>query len=48
MKMAERICPQDFQHTRVVRNMVSTLVKRAKPSYCSEVREFAGRIGLLD
>lgn len=48
LKMAERICPQDFQHTRVVRNMVSTLVKLAKPSYSSEVREFAGRIGLLD
>ncbi len=27
---------------------VSTLVKRAKPSYASEVREFAGRIGLLN
>jgi transcriptional regulator with XRE-family HTH domain len=48
LKMAERICPQDFQHTRVVRGMVTTLVKRAKPSYAPEVREFAGRIGLLD
>lgn len=48
LKMAERICPQDFQHTRVVRNMVSTLIKRAKPSYAGEVREFAGRIGLLE
>ena len=48
LKMAERICPQDFQHTRVVRSMVTTLVKRAKPSYAPEVREFAGRIGLLD
>ncbi|MGH3796924.1 MAG: helix-turn-helix domain-containing protein [Pseudonocardiaceae bacterium] len=48
LKMAERICPQDFQHTRVVRNMVSSLAKRAKPSYASEVREFAGRIGLLE
>jgi transcriptional regulator with XRE-family HTH domain len=48
LKMAERLCPQDFQHTRGVRSMVSTLVKRAKPSYAPEVREFAGRIGLLD
>lgn len=48
LKMAERLCPQDFQHTRGVRSMVTTLVKRAKPSYASEVREFAGRIGLLD
>jgi hypothetical protein len=46
--MAERICPQDFQYKRDVRGMVSTLVKRAKPSYAPEVREFAGRIGLLD
>ncbi len=48
LKMAERLCPQDFQHKRDVRSMVSALVKRAKPSYASEVREFAGRIGLLD
>lgn len=48
LKMAERLCPQDFQHNRDVRSMVTTLVKRAKPSYAPEVREFAGRIGLLD
>ena len=48
LKMVERLCPQDFQYNQVVRGMVTTLVKRAKPSYASEVREFAGRIGLLD
>ena len=48
LKMAEQLCPQDFQHKRDVRGMVSGLVKRAKPSYAPEVREFAGRIGLLD
>ncbi|MGH4019499.1 MAG: helix-turn-helix domain-containing protein [Pseudonocardiaceae bacterium] len=48
LKMAETICPQDFRHRQNVRNMVATLVKRAKPSYASEVREFAGRIGLLN
>ncbi|MGH3772461.1 MAG: helix-turn-helix domain-containing protein [Pseudonocardiaceae bacterium] len=48
LKMAERLCPQDFQHKRDVRSMVTTLVKRAKPSYAPEVREFAGRIGLLN
>jgi transcriptional regulator with XRE-family HTH domain len=48
LKMAERLCPQDFQHKQDVRSMVRTLVKRAKPSYAGEVREFAGRIGLLD
>ena len=46
--MAEQLCPQDFQHKRDVRSMVTTLVKRAKPSYASEVREFAARIGLLN
>ncbi|MGH3855480.1 MAG: helix-turn-helix domain-containing protein [Pseudonocardiaceae bacterium] len=48
LKMAERLCPEDFQHRQDVRSMVRTLVKRAKPSYASEVQEFAGRIGLLD
>ncbi|MGH3831899.1 MAG: hypothetical protein ACRDRS_15875, partial [Pseudonocardiaceae bacterium] len=48
LKMAERLCPQDFRYKRSVRDMVSTLVKRAKPSYAGEVREFAGRIGLLN
>lgn len=48
LKMAERLCSEDFLYKRTMRNMVTTLVKRAKPSYASEVREFAGRIGLLN
>ncbi|MGQ0778302.1 MAG: helix-turn-helix domain-containing protein [Pseudonocardiales bacterium] len=48
LKMAEELCPEDFQHRQEMRNMVRTLVKRAKPSYASEVRAFASRIGLLD
>ncbi|MGH4013808.1 MAG: hypothetical protein ACRDSL_07720 [Pseudonocardiaceae bacterium] len=48
LKMAAKICPQDFLYTEKARSMVNTLVKRAKPSYASEVREFAGQIGLLD
>jgi hypothetical protein len=48
LKMAEQLCPEEFQHRQDVRSMVPTLVKRAKPSYSSKVREFAGRIGLLD
>ncbi|MBV9140349.1 MAG: helix-turn-helix transcriptional regulator [Pseudonocardiales bacterium] len=48
LKMAEQLCPQGFQHNQVVRSMVSTLVKRAKPSYAPDVRAFAARIGLLD
>jgi hypothetical protein len=46
LKMAERLCPQDFQHKRSVRTMVATLVRRAKPSYADDVREFAAHIGL--
>ena len=48
LKMAEQLCPEDFQHRQEIRGMVGTLVKQAKPSYASEVRQFAGRIGLLD
>lgn len=48
LKMAEELCPEDFHHRQDVRNMVRTLLKRAKSSYASGVRAFAGRIGLLD
>ncbi|MGH3939617.1 MAG: helix-turn-helix domain-containing protein [Pseudonocardiaceae bacterium] len=48
LKMIERLCPQEFQYSLTLRGMATTLVKRAKPSYAGEVREFAGRIGLLD
>jgi transcriptional regulator with XRE-family HTH domain len=45
---AERICPEDLQRSYIARALVTTLLKRAKPSYAGEVREFAGRIGLLN
>lgn len=48
LKMAEKLCPEDFRHRQDIRSMVATLVKRAKPSYASEVRGFAERIGLLN
>lgn len=48
LKMAEKLCPENFRHRQDARNMVCTLVGRAKPSYASEVRTFASRIGLLD
>jgi hypothetical protein len=48
LKMAEGFCPEDFHHRQDVRNMVRTLLKRAKSSYASGVRAFAGRFGLLD
>jgi hypothetical protein len=48
LKMAQRICPEDFLRKKIVRSMVATLLRRAKPSYASEVREFANTIGLLN
>jgi hypothetical protein len=48
LKMAEQLCPQDFQHKQNVCSMVNTLAKRAKLSYAHGAREFAGRIGLLN
>lgn len=48
LKMAEELCPEDFQHRQELRNMARTLLKRAKPSYATEVRAFARRIGLLE
>jgi len=47
LKMAEQLCPEDFQLRQDVRIMVRTLLRRAKPSYASEVRLFASRIGLV-
>lgn len=48
LKMAEKVRPQAFIYRREPRQMLTALVRRAKPTYASEVREFAGRIGLLD
>jgi len=48
LRMAAKMCPQDFLYTQEARNMVGTLVKRAGPSYASEVRAFADEIGLLN
>jgi len=48
LKMAEKVRPQAFLYRREPRQMLTALVRRAKPTYASEVREFAGRIALLD
>lgn len=48
LQMAEQLCPEDFLYMPLVRDMVRSLVKRARPSYAGEVRAFADRIGLLD
>lgn len=47
LRMAHRECPQDFQYKPHVRGMVNTLIRRARPSYAAEVREFASTIGLF-
>jgi transcriptional regulator with XRE-family HTH domain len=47
LKMAEKVRPQAFIYRREPRQMLTALVRRAKPTYASEVREFAERIGLL-
>ncbi|MGH3997511.1 MAG: helix-turn-helix domain-containing protein, partial [Pseudonocardiaceae bacterium] len=33
---AERLCAEDFQRSHIARSLVTTLVKRAKPSYAPE------------
>jgi hypothetical protein len=45
--MAERLCPRDLRRKGTVRELVTTLVGRARPSSAAEVRGFAARIGLL-
>jgi transcriptional regulator with XRE-family HTH domain len=47
LHMAEKSMPQAFLYQSQPRALVASLVKRAKPSYASEVRAFAERIGLL-
>jgi len=48
LKMAEKVRPQAFVYRREPRQMLTALIRRAKPTYASEVREFAERIELLD
>lgn len=48
LQMAYRQCPQDFEYKRTTQDLVRTLVRRARPSYAAEVREFAARVGMLD
>jgi hypothetical protein len=47
LQMAYRQCPEDFGFRRNPREMVTTLVRRARPSFAPEVREFAHTVGLL-
>jgi transcriptional regulator with XRE-family HTH domain len=47
LQMAEKVWPQAFAYQQETRGMLLSLIRRAKPSYASEVRAFAERIGLL-
>ena len=48
LQMAHKQCPEDFPYKGTVRTMVHTLVRRARRSYASEIREFARTVALLD
>lgn len=47
LRMAQRECPQDFLYKRNLQGMVNTLVRRARPSFAPEVREFAASIDAI-
>lgn len=44
---AEREAPEDLRFNLLARDLVRGLVKRARPSYASEARDLAVRIGLV-
>lgn len=44
---AERECPEELRQNVLVRSLMTGLLRRARPSYAPEVRELAGRVGLL-
>jgi transcriptional regulator with XRE-family HTH domain len=48
LRMAERLCPDEFRFKRGVRDMVGSLAHRARPTFAAEVRDFARHIGMLD
>lgn len=47
LQMVYRQCPEEFQYRRPARHLVETLVRRARPTFAAEVREFAARVGVL-
>jgi transcriptional regulator with XRE-family HTH domain len=44
---AEASGPEDMRYNQLARELVQGLLKRARPTYASQVRALAGRIGLL-
>ncbi|WP_267898111.1 helix-turn-helix domain-containing protein [Spongiactinospora gelatinilytica] len=43
----ERECPEEFDHRKLLREVVQSLVRRAKPSWAAEVRQLAERHAIL-
>lgn len=48
LQMVYRQCPEEFQYRQPARHLVDTLLRRARPSFATEVREFAARVGVLE
>lgn len=46
LQAAYRQCPEEFRYHRPARYLVETLVRRARPTFAGEVREFAACVGV--
>ena len=47
LQMAYRQCPQDFEYKHEPQRLLANLVRRARPSFAGEVRDFAARVGVI-
>ena len=47
LQMAYRQCPQDFKYKHEPQRLLSSLVRRARPSFAMEVRDFAAKVGVI-
>ena len=47
LQMAYRQCPQDFQYKHEPQRLLASLVRWARPSFATEVRDFAAKVGVI-
>ena len=47
LQMAYRQCRQDFEYKHEPQRLLATLVRRARPSFAAEVRDFAAKVGAI-
>jgi hypothetical protein len=47
LQMAYRQCPQDFQYKHEPQRLLASLVRRARSSFATEVRDFAAKVGVI-